>query len=377
MIDENIKNFIKEAQIPVLQKKPKTFQSITKQPHYENVLSNIYAFYFDVEEEHGLGELFIQSLFDTLNENGVNDLPFNFLEGFDVDTEVDISKMTNSNGRIDVLLSNGAEAIIIENKVYHHIENNPLDAYWESQKGNERIGLVMSLKPKEGKDIPHKHFFSITHMDFLTNVMKNIGSRILNANDKYVLFLKDVYQNIINLTTNNMNEQDLNFYYNYIEKINEIEAYKKDVRKHIVSQVEDVLPRLDLDLELYKSRGKLRERLRYFKSKKNPNLMFTISFGNLLNTKLSLGIFIEIKHGLLKKAVEINNIDFTHNEKIINKNFLVDSKQGIWAHFVKKTYCKLSTEKDIPNLTDFIIDKIESDGLIDVFNKIEDVISEN
>ena len=48
-IDLNkLQHFINQNDIPIIKGKPKTFLGIAKQPHYENVLSNIYAFYFDV-----------------------------------------------------------------------------------------------------------------------------------------------------------------------------------------------------------------------------------------------------------------------------------------------------------------------------------------
>jgi hypothetical protein len=47
-----LKSFLNEHQIPSVKQQPKTFLEIARQPHYENVISNIYAFYFDPHEEH-------------------------------------------------------------------------------------------------------------------------------------------------------------------------------------------------------------------------------------------------------------------------------------------------------------------------------------
>ena len=62
-ISLKLKQFLSEAQIPEIKTKPKTFQGIAQQPHFENVISNIYGFFFNVEEEHDLKDLFINSLF--------------------------------------------------------------------------------------------------------------------------------------------------------------------------------------------------------------------------------------------------------------------------------------------------------------------------
>ena len=43
--------------------KEKTFMEISGYPYYENVCSNILAFYLNPKEEHKLGSLLINSLF--------------------------------------------------------------------------------------------------------------------------------------------------------------------------------------------------------------------------------------------------------------------------------------------------------------------------
>ena len=47
-----LKIFLESHTIPSVKQQPKTFLEIARQPHYENVISNIYAFYFDPHEEH-------------------------------------------------------------------------------------------------------------------------------------------------------------------------------------------------------------------------------------------------------------------------------------------------------------------------------------
>lgn len=71
MTDNNfnqLQRFLNENDIPIIKSKPKTFLGIAKQPHYEDVLTNWYAFYFDDSEEHGLKGLFIESLMELLLE---------------------------------------------------------------------------------------------------------------------------------------------------------------------------------------------------------------------------------------------------------------------------------------------------------------------
>ena len=46
---ELLESFINKIEIPNLKPRVKTFLGISKQPHYENVWSNIYAFFFNEE----------------------------------------------------------------------------------------------------------------------------------------------------------------------------------------------------------------------------------------------------------------------------------------------------------------------------------------
>jgi hypothetical protein len=365
-ISKDLKEFLSNAQIPEIKSKPKTFQGMVQQPHFENVISNIYAFFFNVEEEHELKDLFINSLFECIkSKNTTTILPFEMIEGFEVATEISTSK-----GRIDILLYNEEEVIIIENKIYHHLNGNPLNDYWVSQKKKNRIGLILSLKPIANIKKHHKDFISITHLELLETVMQNIGNYLLFSNDKYLTFLKDFYQNIINLSTNTMENEDLKFYYNHIVQFNAIDKLKQSVRNHIVSQVEDACG--ELNLQLYRSKGNLKKRLRYFQSTKNPNLMFTIGFEDLLKGKMNLDIYIELKYDLLKDKTKINSLVLTEKEKLLlNKGFATNSNK-IWAHFANRKY---TLEFDEVNaLKAFIVGKVNEDGFKSLFDKINNVI---
>jgi hypothetical protein len=211
---KSLKEFLKNSPIKIVEKKPKTFLEISKQPHYENVISNIYGFFLDVYEEHGLGDLFISSLIDCINSNETIKKKI-AIENFR-DFSIDLEYSTDNNGRIDILISSYESAIIIENKVYHFL-NNDLKDYWETiiKKGvkpEKSIGIILSLI--DYKDIEHEQFIGITHIQLLNKVFDNIGKYLLTCNEKYLPFLKDLYQNIQNLTKQNMTAEELDLFSN-------------------------------------------------------------------------------------------------------------------------------------------------------------------
>lgn len=368
---KDLQDFLDQVVIPKIKKRPKTFLGIAKQPHYENVMSNIYAFYFNVEEVHGMYDLFINSLLECINESILgNEKKVYEITDFEVDTQV----ITKKGGLIDLLLSSQDHAIIIENKVFHTL-NNDLEDYWNSTrvtggKEENKIGVVLSLQKLY---ITHKHFVNITHTELLKRVMQNLGSYLMSAKDKYVFFLKDFYQNSINLSKGEMESKELKFYYDNQSKIIEVKNLHFAVRDHIYNQVEAVIDLIDEDLELLKSKGEPNKRLRFFLSPKNKNLMFTIFFEKLLTPERGLVLIVELKNELLRNKDQYKTIEFTvEEESTIKPDFYTDKKSN-WCHFAVVRY--QLNENDVSNLTQFIIGKLKEDHLLSVYRKMNDFIA--
>lgn len=357
-----LQDFLNNVEIPKVKAQPKTFQGIAKQPHYENVLSNLYAFYFDVNEEHGMQDLFITSLLEEINKKN-EEFNFNGTE-FDIVTEFS----TEKGGRIDLLISNDNNAIIIENKVYHHL-NNDLKDYWKSVEQKNKIGIVLSLH--EINTISHQHFINITHVDLLKAVMKNLGSYILSASDKYVIYLKDLYQNTINLTSPSMDQQQINFYLKNQQEVIDIWKINSAIHEHILGQVDLAQKKFEHITWLD---GKRSERLRYFRSKRNPLLMFTIVIDELMTPNKNLWIGIELQRETIEDKEKYKALFADNKEqyKILYENFYKDSNNS-WAHFAGRTY-EISREEDYENLHQFISDKLKEDEFLDIFQKLDNFL---
>lgn len=352
-----LERFLKETPIPFVKKRPLTFLGISKQPHYENVWSNIYAFFFDVNAEHNLNDLFLQSLLQLINES--NNSKFHVNSSFEIETEYS----TNNNGRIDILLSNNNDAIIIENKVYHHL-NNDLNDYWNSVSQENKQGVILSLQKIYKSQIYNRNFIGITHIELLQKVISNLPNYFSNANEKYIIFLKDFYQNVLN-TTNPMDANVIKFSYRNQEEINKVTEIRNSYVSYVISEVEKARINIDEQLVPYGSRN---ENFRYYICPNQANLMITIVFEKLFTEKQELLFIVELQNQLLGETEKIKNIEFNETEKNYMRSDFFNQK-GSWAHFAIQS--EKPSEDEIINLGDYISKTINNSPILDIYRKLK------
>lgn len=372
---EDLKKFLLENDIPKLRGKPQTFFGIAKQPHYEDVLTNWYAFFLDENEEHNFHDLFIQSLLELIQEK-IGDIESNTQQKkelrFDTGFTCVTQKTTLKNGRIDLVIESTDTAIIIENKIYHFLAND-LGDYWSStqKQSKNKIGIVLTLQPKPYID--HPHFINLTHVELLAKIYNNIGSYLVEATPKYITFLNDFHQNIINLSAPVMNPKNLNFYYQFQQEINELVTYKNKVREYIEEEIKKSFSILTekekLNVKLNESKGNLGKRITYFEHKENKDLMFTISYHGLLEEEHFIRLIVELKGKALKNKEVYGKIKFNDQEKELISDSFYTSTNKAYAHFAIKTYHL--KESEIENLGEYIAEKLEEKGFISIFKKLE------
>lgn len=172
--------------LPRLQRSS-TFMEVSGYPHYENVASNILAFYFQPKEEHGLGDLLLSAFVGAASTH-----EFRGAESAVVDRE----KQTDAGGRLDLLIDAGGFVIGIENKIHHHANNDFADysALIEraGSKGSIKIKAVLSPKPIRNHELmAPAQFVSVTYPQLWDRVRERIGRYVQTANPKWLSYLFD------------------------------------------------------------------------------------------------------------------------------------------------------------------------------------------
>ena len=328
--------------------KRKSFLEIANVPHYETVISNFYSFYLDKNEEHKFGELFLKSLYDLIAEKTDKQIEF---DDYSVYTEVS----TKNGGRIDILIEEQDEtkAIIIENKIYHTLNNDLID-YWKSVKAtnNNKIGIVMTLEELETNN---PNFINITHKQFIKKIKSNIGYYLNDCDDRHLLFIKDLFENILNLTSNKSDMSDtLKFYYENKDKIHELSEIKEEARFHFLNSIKETARILELEMENTKTKDyrcviiSKRPSLRYWlQLRQNSGVdFFTIYLDLYGKTKEKAGSLIDDKE-LIKQT----------NKKGITLEIYQETRDGI--SIASKSYSLTSDE--FVDFGEFIADKIKTD----------------
>ena len=234
----NYKDLLNEAselynKIP---KKEKTFMEITGYPHYENVCSNILAFYFDTKEEHGLSNIVLNSLIKVLISHNINIELSDNKDKFEVNREY----TTLKGNRIDIVIQNENLVIGIENKIYASIYND-LEDYSNTLNKLKKTSIKVLLSLHNNSNVVNNtDFINITYKE-LFNQLKNDLQNYQDKNNKWYIFLIDFVNNLINYEGEmDMEKEIINWLNDNKEKINALDKIREIAHKSLEEKEESL-----------------------------------------------------------------------------------------------------------------------------------------
>ena len=330
-------NNLKLDDIPKRKVWQRSLMDITGIKHHENMWSDIYSFFFNVNEKHGMKDLFIRSF------EQVAGIEKEFLGDFKCDREY----VVNNQQRIDLLLKDGLNhrAIIIENKVFHTL-NNDLDNYFNSIKGkgyDVRV-VVLGLTRYKLK----KEYRSVTHMELLDKVWQNFPCYREEANPGYLYLLQEFYKNVKN-HSNMIDKEEATFFLKEgnQDKIVRMHDVYRHVKGYIMmvmeckddkSPLKDHITKLGLRPVSQKT-DKGEEYVKYvFKdSRASEKMMLTVFYKNNImrperGQRPAIHVVLEIQ-GDIKKKVEANKDQYISLIGLFDNITPNDKKSNEWWHF--------------------------------------------
>ena len=221
------------SKIPV---RKKTFMDVSGYPHYENVCSNILAFYFNTIEEHNMNNLVINSLIKVLKNNNINIEPIK---------ENDIVKVsreyTTLNGnRIDIVLENDDFVIGIENKLDATVYNDLTDyANTINSINKKSVKILLSLHDNS-KICKNTEFINITYSE-LCNQLNIDLLNYQDNNNKWYIFIKEFIKNLENYEgESEMEEEILNWLKENKKELEELNEIKQIAMKSMDRKEEEL-----------------------------------------------------------------------------------------------------------------------------------------
>ena len=328
--------------IPERPKWKRTILDIMGCATLENRWSDLYKFFLDENEEHGLKDLFIRSLenvigeeegwmrnFNILREDSTKDMT-GYVEEELLDNSFN-TKNKKEKGRIDLLIvGTNRKAIIIENKVNATIvgNDNPLVQYVDTvkRKGYEDIKKIVLAINKNYSDMVYAHnplrkdnqsidvykYQYITHLDLITKVLEKLPNYLSKANPIYLSLLCDFIQNIENVTNRSATPDEIAFFNEQYETINKIYNLYKKVDKAYKDQLKQLrFDKLKLELDIKSLSDEDNKRLIYLQYN-NTGIYLTLFLNSLWNNIAShsaVRVILEIRNEEIKNKVDRDNMD--------------------------------------------------------------------
>lgn len=292
--------------------KEKTFMEISGYPYYENVCSNILAFYLNPKEEHKLGSVLINSLIKVVKNKGQK-----------IYKDIDLSHLniyreytTLKGNRIDIVIQNEEIVIGIENKIYASVYNDLEDyAKTLNKLNNNSIKLLLSVH-QELRNTTHNDFINITYSEFFKQLKQDLKS-YKQIENKWYIYLIDFINNIEGFEVEKGME---------LEITNWINEHKEDIKefKKLLNIAQDnIKKKLEEYSRTFEEKLPGKYNIKYYNNEDEVSTTAYIVFdaGYNLDIKLNtenwkIGIFVWKKASQIKikEILNTNNIEYREED---------------------------------------------------------------
>jgi len=350
------------------------FLEIIGLSHYENTNSKIYAYFLNQKNEPKISNLFISSLLNLIDEKNKSEIGKELnIEEYSATTEI----QTNE-GRIDILIEDktNESAIIIENKIYHNLDN-PLNDYWNfiNYSENKKVGILLTLQLLSSSELKMirtvkkstliDNFINITHKEWIDKIIAT--GLPTGLSPKMYIYLNDFFQTIDNLTKSITMNELTKFYFKYPKKINSAVLTLKEAEAFIDTQLQILAEKLKLTLH-----GKTFQWRNILNENDYNNICYTVYFEPLFKGENKVSIIITLEGDKLEQRLKIQ--DYLTKKNLLHDKKLNTNKGSNFCHFITKEY-ELNIN-EIENLAETLFNKIDTD-FKDIMVEIDNFSNQN
>lgn len=233
MRTKDVEKLLEEfRQIPKKEKNGKTFLEIARCPHYENVWSNILAFYLNPNAEHGFGDMLLRTFMQLI---GIDNKEYN-----PETVKIDREYRTANNNRLDIVIETDTFVLGIENKVRSGLNNDLFDYSGTIEnlaKGKQTYKIVLSKYKCRCDD----GFVNVLYNDLIKQVVN--ASIEIKTKNKYQTLFQDFLETIdneINYNPMNHNPELVKFFTENHVEIAELLEYSNWMKNFIFKKLESI-----------------------------------------------------------------------------------------------------------------------------------------
>lgn len=220
-----------------------TFMDLSRYPHYENVCSNILAFYLDINESHKMQDMLLQALCKSYDD-AFHDYHFD-------DVEIEREVLTSSGKKIDLVIKDNNYIIAIENKIFQDVYNDLKDYSKHIEKiseGRKIIKILLSLHSINTDLIASYQFKNIIYSELFNKIEELIGRYVLDADTKYLNYLIDFIKTINRLEKGTvMNTEFIRFISENENEVNRLLIETSNLRKEFRRKLEELSELIVID----------------------------------------------------------------------------------------------------------------------------------
>lgn len=320
----------------LLKEKEPNLLAIAKVNYKELPISNLYAYFLNPDEHHGLNNLFLDSLVELIEGFSFSSGP----EAITIAREVHTYKTGNY---IDLVISNGRQVIVIENKINADLYNN-LNTYIDHYKDKVVKGVILARK----NVINPYGFVSITHNQLIKRVVSNLTDASIKALNQRQLYnfntFVEVLKNMDNITEDL--DKNIDFFRSNANQIRAFQLMKSSFINTLLQQINELVIGSNLGLA-----SSLKDLHLECNIKDAPCLVlyFALQENNL--TELIIELWIRNNPDKVQKWRNTNTYN-EEKENIKKKGFKIntDSRGGnAWTPTVTKSYQLNSTNNQLDN----------------------------
>ncbi|SNT69651.1 PD-(D/E)XK nuclease family protein [Psychrobacter sp. LV10R520-6] len=232
-----------------------TIFGIGSRGYYENPTSDVLAFFCDSEGDHGLGNLMTEALFDALTVSNPESADFDFSD-FSIITEPEREVFTEDNKYIDILLEGNDWVMVIENKVFHKL-NNPFKSYQQhihrEEQYQDKHPIFVVLSPKGNAPTG---WLGLSYPALLDSVREKLAQAFINQPlNKWLVLLREFILHLEGIMSGStISPETTDYILENLREIHQAERLKdktiKAFHSELLQELSNIFPNEKIDIKL-------------------------------------------------------------------------------------------------------------------------------